>query len=93
MITLDTTLQIPADVVFRQVGEETVLLNLASGKYYGLDDIGTRMWALLAQHRCLRPAYQVLLAEYEVEPERLQADLTRLVGELAAQGLVQLDEV
>jgi hypothetical protein len=49
------------------------------------------MWALLAEHLCLEPAYRALLDEYDVQPEVLQADLIRLVDELAAQGLVLLD--
>lgn len=91
MTTLQSKISIPEDVMFREVKGEAVILNIANGKYYGLDDVGTRMWALLAEHGHLEPAYQALLAEYDVQPEVLEADLIRLVDELTAQGLVMLD--
>jgi len=91
MTTLQSKIAIPEDVMFREVKGEAVILNIANGKYYGLDDVGTRMWMLLSEHLCLEPAYQALLEEYDVQPAVLQADLIRLVDELAAQGLVALD--
>jgi hypothetical protein len=91
LTTLQTKITIPPDVLFREVSGEAVILNVANGKYYGLDNVGTRMWALLAEHLRLEPVHQALLEEYEVQPEILQADLIRLVDELAAQGLVTLD--
>ncbi len=91
MTTLQSKITIPEDVMFREVKGEAVILNIANGKYYGLDDVGTRMWALLAEHLQLEPVHRALLDEYDVQPEVLQADLIRLVDELAAQGLVMLD--
>jgi len=41
---------IPDDVVFRDLAGEAVILNLASGIYFGLNEVGTRMWNLLAEH-------------------------------------------
>lgn len=89
-ITLQTTVQIPPDVLFHELGGEAVLLNLADGKYYGLDEVGTRMWALLSEHGRLEPAYRALLEEYEVEPAQLESDLLELVNRLASQGLLTI---
>ena len=41
--------RIPEDVVSREVGGEAVLLNLATGTYFGLDGVGTEIWNLLAR--------------------------------------------
>jgi hypothetical protein len=92
MTTLQSTVTIPADVMFREISGEAVLLSLQTGKYYGLDEVGARMWALLAELGCLEPAYRTLLDEYDVPPERLQTDLIQLVDKLAAQGLLQVSE-
>ena len=92
MITIDSTLRVPEDVLFHELSGEAVILNLVSGKYYGLDEVGTRMWTLLSEHGRLEPAYRALLEEYDVDQERLQADLIKLVEDLSAQGLVQVDE-
>ena len=78
------------DVLFQEVGGEAVLLNLASESYFGLDPVGTRIWVLLTEDAALQRAFDILCDEYEVEPERLQADLLGLVDKLAEAGLVQV---
>lgn len=88
MTSLDSKVQIPDQVTYREISGEMVLLNLESGKYYGLDEVGARMYALLAEHGNLEAAFQSLLAEYEVEPVQLEGDLIALVNDLAEQGLV-----
>ena len=92
MTTLKAKISIPKDVLFHELAGEAVLLNLATGKYYGLDEVGTRMWMLLSEHGRLEPVYQELLSEYDVEAQRLQDDLFRLIDSLAEQGLVEIRE-
>ncbi len=75
-------------VLFQELAGEAVLLNLDSETYFGLDDVGTRMLQVLAASASIGEAQERLLAEYEVEPAVLQADLQALIGELAAHGLV-----
>jgi len=89
-ITLESAISVPEDVLFREVEGEAVLLNTATGKYFGLDEVGTRMWTLLAEHGQVQPAYRALLEEYDVAPEQLQQDLLDLVGKLVAHGLIQV---
>jgi hypothetical protein len=79
-----------AEVLVQAVGDEAVLLNLATERYFGLDPVGTRIWTLLSQDPRLEQAFDALCAEYEVEPARLEADLLDLIGQLAEAKLVQL---
>ena len=72
----------------RQVGEETVILDLASGNYFGLDPVGARIWQLIGDGKSLGEVRKLLLAEYEVSRDQLEGDLERLVGDLLARGLV-----
>jgi hypothetical protein len=67
---------------------EAVIVHLASGMYYGLDPVGTRLWQLIDAHGQLQPVFDAALEEFEVEPERLQRDLLQLVSELASRQLV-----
>ena len=94
MLSLHTKINISKDVLFRevkdQVGGGTVLLNLASGKYFILDDVGTRMWQLLNEHKLLGSAAQVMQAEYAVEPRQLEQDFLDLTGKLLDHGLLQV---
>jgi hypothetical protein len=89
-MNLPDSVTIPADVMSRQVGDECVLLHLATGNYYGLDPVGTRLWRLMSEAHTPADACEILLQEYDVEPARLQADIRKLLDDLAARGLVQL---
>jgi hypothetical protein len=77
-------------VLHQQLDDETVLLELSTETYYGLDEVGTRVWQLLKDHRTIDPIVAALMAEYEVDEGTLRADVERLVGELAAVGLIQV---
>jgi hypothetical protein len=81
------------DVMLRIIGEEAVILNLKSELYLGLDPIGTRMWIVLHGAPSIQAAYELLLAEFEVEPERLRRDLDKLLEQMLEQGLIELQPV
>jgi len=78
--------------MFRDLDGEAVVLNLKTGKYYGLDELGTRMWSLLAEHGRVEPAYRALLDEYEVSEEQLRNDLLSFIDNLASHDLLQCDQ-
>ena len=80
------------NVVSRELEGEAVMLNLESGVYFGLDEVGTRIWALIQEHGSLRKVFQVMQQEYEVAPQTLESDLLRLVEELRARGLVSVSQ-
>jgi len=82
--------QVGSDVVFRELDGEAVLLNLDSGVYFGLDEVGTRVWALLVEHGTLERVCSLLVEEYDVEPAVLEQDVSRLVEEMRHKGLVVL---
>ena len=83
---------VPEGVLVRELGGESVLLNLRSESYFGLDDVGTRMWAALTAASSIEGAYQMLADEYEVEPALLRADLSKFVEKLCAAGLIHVAE-
>jgi len=86
--TLDTAIRIPDDVIFRELDGEAVILNLETGIYFGLDEVGTRMWQLLEQHGSLRTACRDLEEEFDVQRQELETDLIAFVGQLHEKGLV-----
>jgi len=83
---------IPDGVMVRQLDGESVLLNLNTESYFGLDDVGTRMWTSLTESASIEAAYIALEAEYEVEPGQLQADLCSFIDKLAEAGLIDVKE-
>lgn len=78
----------PEQVLVRELGGESVLLNLDTESYFGLDDVGTRMWIALTEAGSVESACQRLLPEFEVEPETLRRDVEDFVEALAKSGLV-----
>ena len=84
-------IRVADEVVFRNVAGEAVLLNLATGTYFGLDTVGTRMWHLMADHGSTERVVETLLAEYEVEEVRLRCDLDNLIRQLLEKGLMTTD--
>ena len=87
-MNLSDKVTVPAQVMAREVGEETVILDLASGTYYGLDPVGARIWQLMAEGQRLTQVCEVMLAEYEVTREDIERDVLALVQTLMERQLV-----
>jgi hypothetical protein len=85
---LSDRVRIPQEVLARQVGEETVMLDLEKGAYFGLDPVGARMWQLLAEGRTLAEVRDAIVAEYEASRDTIERDLLALVDDLVMQGLI-----
>ena len=80
----------PAHVMVRVLDRESVLLNLESERYFGLDETGTRMWQVATGSRNIEAAYRELLAEFDVEPDLLRSNFTELLSRLVDNGLLQV---
>ena len=88
-LSLRDTLRPRAQVVFRQLDDEAVLLDLKSGMYFGLNPVGTRVWQLLADQAALSAVLETLAGEYDVERDELERDLLTLGRELCDRGLAE----
>ena len=87
----DAAIRIRKDVVFRDLEGELVLLNLATGVYFGLDPVGTRIWALIEDGRTVDEIVSAISAEYEVEADACRTDLARFLVTLRDNDLVDVD--
>jgi len=87
-INLNSRVRIQEDVLFQELQGEAVLLNLKTGVYLGLNQVGTRIWQLLQEDGALQRVMDVMLQEYDVAQEKLQMDLLNLVGQMEKQGLL-----
>jgi hypothetical protein len=83
-----TSIKISKDVLAQELDGETVLLELASDSYFGLDAVGTRVWQLLNDGQGQSAMVDTLLDEYEVERETLERDISELLDRLSAAGLI-----
>lgn len=91
-MNLNQTITFSPHVLSQEVSGETVLLDLESEYYFGLDAVGTRIWQLIRDSGELRTIYNTLLEEYEVEETQLRADLEALITDACARGLITLHD-
>lgn len=75
----------------RQLGEETVILDLESGTYFGLDPVGARIWQLMKEGKSLLEICEAMLEEYEVSREELERDALALAQDLEARSLISTE--
>lgn len=88
--SLEQSVRIPEDVVFRELQGEAVILNLESSMYFGLDPVGTRIWQLCEAHGSLRAVWEAMQQEFDAPGDALQSDLLTLVDELSKNGLLKV---
>jgi hypothetical protein len=89
-VTLKDRVKITEDVVYRTVGEGTVVINAETDSYHVLDPVGSRVWELLRTHGRLQQVLDSLREEYDVDSEVLHQDILYLIQELQAVGLVEV---
>jgi len=83
-------IQVAKDQVSCNLAGESAILNIKSGVYYGLDSVGARIWELVQQPRSVNEVREILLKEYDVEPQRCETDLLALLERLLAEGLIEV---
>ena len=87
-ISFSDRVRVPDDVLISNLQEESVILNLDSERYYGLDDVGTRFLSVLNTADSIEAAYEMLRNEYDVDAQNLRQDLLELVEDLVGQGIL-----
>jgi hypothetical protein len=90
LVSGDSTVVAAKDQVSSDLGGEVAILDLKAGVYYGLDAVGARIWSLIQEPITVNEIRDILLEEYEVEPERCEHDLLALLRRLADEGLVEV---
>jgi hypothetical protein len=89
IVETSTVVAVP-NQISSSLGAEAVILELTQGVYYGLNEVGARIWELLKEPREAGQIRDVLLDEYEVEPEAVTRDVLGLLTELAGRGLIEV---
>jgi hypothetical protein len=89
-ISNSTIITPAAQQVSASLTDETVILNLGSGVYYGLDAVGARIWSLIQSPISVADIQRVLLNEYNVDPYQCDRDVMALIECLAEEGLIEI---
>ena len=89
-IPLSSTFSVSQEVLSQEVSGETVLLDMQSESYFGLDAVGTRIWQLLQENNRLQQVFDTMLEEYDVDEKQLEKDIQDHVARLVEAGLISL---
>lgn len=89
-MTLNDKVKISDKIVYQKVEDETVLLDLENGSYYGLNSVGSRIWELLSEKQEIQSVFDSMIKDYEVKPEKLQQDILSLLHKLRTKGLIEV---
>jgi Coenzyme PQQ synthesis protein D (PqqD) len=82
------------DQVSSDLAGESVILNLKSSTYFGLNEVGSRIWQLIQEPKTVRDVCESILNEYEVDAQTCETEVQVLLADLLAAQLVEIrDEV
>lgn len=88
--SLDTRIVASAKQVSSLIDDETVILSLTNGFYYGLDAVGSRIWNLIQVPIAVRCIHTTLLGEYEVNSQQCEHDILLLIEALSQAELIEV---
>jgi len=91
-ITTDTTIKRNIEVFASEIDDEVVMMNIQSGKYFGMDAVGSRIWQLIEEKIRVKDIIAELLEEYDVTEEQCRSDVLEFLNELYEQNLIQVTE-
>jgi hypothetical protein len=89
-ISPDSVVRASPRQVSTQLGLETVILGVEKGQYFSLNEVGAKIWEFAQDWSSVRSLCDRLLLEYDVSPAVLETDVLEILGDLSAQGLIQV---
>ncbi len=79
------------DLVMSEVDDEIMLMSVDSGKYYGMDEVGSRIWQLIRHPIAISDLCEMLADEFEVDDLTCQQDVLAFLNELSSEGLIKIN--
>ena len=89
-LTLDSVISATGGQLSADLEGETVILHLGSGVYFGLSDVGARIWELIERPTSVSAVRDVLLEEYDVDAAQCERDVLALLDELWSHTLIEV---
>jgi Coenzyme PQQ synthesis protein D (PqqD) len=86
----DSIVRVADDQTSCDLAGEVVILSLPSGQYFGLNELGARIWNLIQEPKTVGAVFEALLQEYDVIPEQLEGDVLALLEKMATNELIEI---
>jgi len=80
------------DQISRDLDGEAVILNMKSGIYCGLNEVGARIWQLIQEPTIAKGVLDTLIEEYDVEPDTCEREVLALLQEMSDNGLIEITD-
>jgi Coenzyme PQQ synthesis protein D (PqqD) len=87
----DAFVKVAKEQVACDLAGEAVILHLKSGEYFGLNEVGARIWDLIQEPKTVGAVFETILQEYDVNPDQLEGDLLALLDQMAAKELIEVE--
>jgi hypothetical protein len=91
-ISLSSLVVATTDQLSSELGGEAVILHMGRGVYFGLDEVGTRIWGLVQTRKRVSDLCAALQSEYDVEAQRCQDAVLTLLAEMSDAGLIEVTD-
>ena len=91
-ISLNSVVAATKEQVSSDLAGETVVLSMQSAMYYGMDELGSRIWELVRDPIQVASIVDAIVDEYDVERDRCEADVRAFLADLAAKGLIEVKD-
>jgi len=88
----NTVLAVNRDHVAGEVGGNAVILSLANGSYYSLNQVGTSVWELVKQGRSVAEVVDAIHAEFDVDRDQCRQDVVAVLGQLVEARLLEVGD-
>src|SRR6056297_67631 len=92
MVDVNSTVKRNEEVFANEVDGEAVMMNIQTGKYYGLDEIGTRIWELMEEEIEVRKIIDELRKEFDVSEQQCKKDVLTLLDDLKSNQLIEISD-
>ena len=92
LLSGESTVVAAKEQVSCSLADEAVILDLKAGVYYGLNEVGARVWHLIQEPKNVSEIRDALLQEFDVDPNLCERDLLVLLQELAGKDLIRVQD-
>lgn len=91
-LTLPKKVKVSDNVLFQEIDNEYVLLNMETEQYFGLNEIGAKLWHSIAEYGDVDNALEQIMKAYDVAEDTLKKDISSLLTELSNEQLVTFED-
>jgi Coenzyme PQQ synthesis protein D (PqqD) len=87
----DSFIKVAKEQVACDLAGEAVILSLKSGQYFGLNEVGARVWNLIQEPKMVSSVLAAVLEEYDVALDQLESDVLALLEQMMANELIEVE--